>query len=307
MSNLTLAMKNKPETINFEEGTVEHPLFEQALMAINSIHRTHSSNAKGMILTGEPGLGKTRLIQHYRDLVGRINDDIRDYRTVLIVETPAIRRVRDFYEAMLDALGESDPSAGTNGAKKDRIKRLFDTQGVELVVFDEAHNLLPGRGEGLTSTIANTIKMLMNLLKRPMIMAGEPDTVILKNDHPAIKSRFSGVFTMAAMNCSTPEDIKYFQNYLKEIELLMVVPTIPLNGEIMVLRMYLATGGIPREIRKLIVSTMEFSDLSQRLTLENYALGFDIEGSNPLGLKFNPFRAQMRKVRNYLANKAKKL
>lgn len=197
MNNLLMPTEQKPETIRFTESVVLHPRFEEGFRAINMIHRSHSNRASGqmgmgMIMTGKPGVGKTRLLKFYRDSAQQ-HSDTRSLATVIIVETPAKRHVTNFYRAILEALGEKNLDRGPRLSTSDMesmILRLLDSLGVQLIIFDEAHNLLPRNGEGLTSTIANSIKQLMNKSKLPMIMVGEDETTELRKNQAAIRSRF---------------------------------------------------------------------------------------------------------------------
>lgn len=315
MIDLMMPMSNKPETVRFTQAVVEHPRFVSAVRAINMVHCSHASEPTGMILIGEPGMGKSKLTRYYSDYVSQVRaySITRDYKPVIIVETPAKRTVTNFYRAVLEALGEKNLDQGprlTTSDMESMIIRLIEKLGVELIFFDEAHNLLPRSGEGLTSTIANTIKQLMNKTKVPMIMVGEPDTVDLRIKQKAISSRFSANCKLLPMephaliyNKQQKKNVDnpyYMGVYLKALEEHIEAETVSLSSKDMVLRMYLATAGIPREVRKLIVNLLDYSDLEKLLTEQQYALAFDLTNSNPMGLQFNPFKAPPKKLRQAL-------
>lgn len=298
MTNLQLPTKNRPEAIAFTTRLVEHDRFVHGLLKINQVHRTHSSEPSGLMLLGEPGVGKTKMIEDYKRRVERLGTVERDCNTVLIAQMASSNSVDRFYARILRALNDPKPSSGRIPDKEMRVYTLLEEQNVELIVIDEVHNILPSDTDGSkSSVIANHLKDLLIVPEIPVILVGEPRAITLQEKHPAILSRFQNTHKVTAMSCSCPKEFEYFQVYMKGIGEAIGLRSIEVDSEDFVLRMWAASGGNPREIRKIVVSTIDYADLTQPLNLKSFSIGYEMAGGNPFDLNFNPFNTKISTIK----------
>ncbi|WP_415912185.1 TniB family NTP-binding protein [Neptuniibacter sp. QD37_11] len=289
MSNLILTTDSRPEASEFCNAILPHSRFEEGLMAINQVHKTLNRTCKGLLIVGPSGTGKTKLIETYADKQNGPSLGPRDAKKVVIIDVFASSSVDLLYQSILDALGDPEPAKGRTGAKFHRIQVLMKKLGVELLIFDEIHNLLPVNAGASTVKIANTIKTLMNVLKVPMILAGENDSIYLRSDHAAIAGRFPSTFKLGTLSCK-PKEIERFREYMVGLHSLITVPCINLHTDEMLYRFYLATAGKSREIGELITKAIEFTPPGKAIELVHFRKSFKMVDCTPLGeLDYNPF------------------
>ena len=135
MSNSMIsAVQQKPETIAFNQAIVNHPKHKVGIEIIRQIHKTHSSRAKGIMILGHSGTGKTTLLRTYKKQFQVGSDLIRDIKPVILVEMPASSSVDVFYSAILEQLGDPCFDAGRITSKRKRDQR--PCKGARCSAFD---------------------------------------------------------------------------------------------------------------------------------------------------------------------------
>lgn len=297
MTPLKLDTQSRVEAIEFSLSVFEHERFQLGLLAIAHIHKTFHRTPKGMFVVGLPGTGKTRLAKYYQERFNTRDRSMRDYCPVLVVDVFASNSIDQFYQSVLTALGDPEPAKGRVGAKFHRIQQLVKKLEVELIIFDEIHNLLPENVGASSRKIANTIKTLMNQLKVPMVLVGEPEAEMLRQDHQAIAGRFPSTFKLTPLSCRGEAEIEHFKVYMRGLAEMMRVDTIPLDTLDMVHRIYLATGGKAREISELLTKAIELCD-SNKVGMNDLVLSYSLVSHSPLGFKGNPFSLSTAKLKS---------
>ena len=286
------------EAINFSGSLIEHREFRKCLYKLQTVHRTYSTSPRGLMILGEPGVGKSELSQVYKKRHSKPSTDERNINTVLIVEMPPSCSIDWFYTKILTALGDPSANSGRIPAKELKVIQLFIAQEVEMLIIDEIHNLLPDNlTGGQARKMANIIKTLMNVTKVPIILLGEERAKGLIQIERAFESRFKKVVYLKNMGYSGVEERQYFKGFLASVSLKLEVPCVTLDNDDFAIRMYAASAGNVREIMHMVTEAISSRMKGEAsITLETFAFVFEEISSNPLRLKYNPFVVKVQNL-----------
>lgn len=161
----------------FSTTHVEHTVLQECLSQIQAIHtaaRHHRGKARGMLIYGLTGTGKSTAAKEYEQRYPRIQASDRVLIPVLRVELPGHPTAKAIGEAILIALGDPLPHAGSAEFRMNRVRKLFKECQVELLILDEVQHItdnLNGRDRNIA---ADTIKNLMNDTGVPCVFIGTP-------------------------------------------------------------------------------------------------------------------------------------
>lgn len=297
---------HKPYTVEFISKTIYHRRYNRGLMKINIAHRSHSGEAGGLFVIADPGNGKTRLAQGYANQVNPPPSDTRNLMHVLIFDAPESASVEAFYESALAKMGDPKPYQGRLGAKKVRFRLYVRELQVQLIIVDEAHNLMSHSSKmSATEGVANAIKSIMNTYKISVVLMGERKTLELRK-HDAISSRFLTTHFVEPLSLGSQEDLKYFQEYLNELQKYFPFRSVNFGSEEFALRMHYATNGNLREIRKIMAYVLDSAVESKPIALEDFSDAWKIQAENNHVLAFDPFRASFATIKSEFDNDAQK-
>ena len=286
------------EAVNFSRCLIYHQEFRDCYFKIRGAHRSYFTNPRGLMILGEPGVGKSKLARVYRDNCSKPSTDERTKNTVLIVEVVPSYSLDWFYTKILDALGDPKPDSGKISSKELRVIQLFKAQEVQLLIFDEIHNLLPGDLTGAqTRRMANTLKTLMNSIQVPIVLLGEERAKGLLLIEKAFESRFKKVVYLRNMGYSNDIERQSYIKFLASISSKIEVPCIALDNDDFAIRMYAASAGNVREMIQIVTEAIDSMLESERsITLKTFAFAFEQMSSNPLKLSSNPFSVKVQSL-----------
>ena len=144
-----------------------------------------------MLLIGEPNNGKTTLVEKFyeRNGKGYINDKGDPVKPVILAESPPLADERSLHLSLLDHFhAPHRPTALVSILRREAI-RWFEKCNVKMLIIDEFHSLLNGRGRSLFE-VMSVIRTFCNTLRIPIVGVGTRDAVqVLHNDEQHV-SRF---------------------------------------------------------------------------------------------------------------------
>jgi hypothetical protein len=200
------------------QTVIEHQIFQAAIREIARIHKRGltTNSWEGMLLIAQTGTGKSTLLKYYADQFPRSEGSSGTEIPVLYVSTPEFPTVRDLAEAVLDALGDPAADRGTTRAKTRRIVHFIKQCGVQVLLIDEFQHFADGSSKE-AKRVSDWLKLLMDAIKRPVVLAGLPRSIAVVNRNPQLRRRLGAPYYMRPFAYQRPEQRTVFRTVLKKI------------------------------------------------------------------------------------------
>jgi hypothetical protein len=113
----------------------------------------------------------------------------REQIPVLVVQMPSDPSVGRFYIAVLAALGAPLRPRQRLAELEQLALRLLRTVGMRVLVIDELHNVLAGRGEARREFL-NLIRFMGNELRIPLVGVGTREAYLAIRSDDQLENRF---------------------------------------------------------------------------------------------------------------------
>lgn len=199
---------------------IDYPQAARLYRAIEAFHRAGHTGREGMclMLVGPRRSGKTTILQRYIARHPRQTDGDTDRRPVTYVEVPAKCRLKSVAEAVLQALGDLQPSKGTLPERTARILHLMEMQQVGMLIFDEFQHLIEPNSEKVDYDVADWIKSLVNASKLPILLSGKPSATRVLKANDQLCDRNQGVLRVAPFDWDNKVSRLEFRRILAEFE-----------------------------------------------------------------------------------------
>lgn len=301
MSKLPFGSKLKSETRYFLSELVQHDQFRSVLDAIGNTHATGMGNARGMLLLGDTGTGKTTVaqayIKKYKAQYEHLETEEISRNPILHVSIPSDATTIGILTKLLNELEHEDCLTGTQARLTHRFIKAAQTSGVEMIILDEFQHLLRNQAQKRTRQAANAIKTLHDDLNMPIVMIGMPESIDVVAAHPELYRRFTyEQIELKPFSLETPEEMESFANYMKSCAAFLRkvdVKTSSLWSEAMLYRFHLATAGKPALISRVFEKVLQKSNLSETLGKAHFAKAYSGMRLVPELEAFNPFTASI--------------
>ncbi|MFK4650499.1 hypothetical protein ABIF97_000433 [Bradyrhizobium japonicum] len=202
---------------------------------------------------------------------------------VLYVPTPARASVNDIAAAVLWALGDPDPTQGTEKQRLRRIHHYIEKLNVRMIIFDELHHLVSRKNDEVNHDSAEWIKQLINDVSCGFVVAGTERLarIFLVNDQ--LTGRIGDYeFRVDPYNVYDPEDFKEYRGYLASFdhEIVATGAFSKIGGLAVVefaSRILLASQGWPGFTAKLIhaAARIGLEEGASKMEIKHFARAFD--------------------------------
>ncbi len=143
-----------------------------------------------LLLIGPTNNGKSMIVEKFRRSHPPVSHLDREEIPVLAVQMPSDAQVSRFYTGLLTALG-APLRTGQRVAELEQLAlRLMRAAGVRMLVIDELHNVLAGRGD-VRREFLNLLRFLGNELKIPLVGVGTRDAYLAIRSDDQLENRFA--------------------------------------------------------------------------------------------------------------------
>jgi len=142
-----------------------------------------------LLLIGPTNNGKSMIVEKFRRSHPVVSHPDREEFPVLAVQMPSDPKVSRFYLALLSTLGAPPPARPNLGLLEQLALRLLRETSVRMLVIDELHNVLAGRGD-VRREFLNLLRFLGNELKIPLIGVGTREAYLAIRSDDQLENRF---------------------------------------------------------------------------------------------------------------------
>ncbi|QMV44011.1 TniB family NTP-binding protein [Cohnella cholangitidis] len=279
----------------FDSIIVHHKRHNELFQAIWDCHllQRNSVNKKGLSIFGDPGVGKSTVFKKYEEMFPRtigqkmFRGQMCKFKKipVLRVELESNSKPINVASKMLEKLGDPLYYKGTEKELTSRLKEYLSGCEVEIIIIDELQHLIDTDTLRVISKAADWLKQLINEINLPIVFGGveSASNIFLHNEQ--LGSRFPERHIYQPFDYETPESIKKFRAYVKNIE-----KELPLSGKSRLYdpylceKIYYATKGYPRFLNHLLYHAL-------RISLRS---GKDIIDENDLNVGFSKLQFDNR-------------
>ncbi len=202
--------------------------------------------ARNMAIIGTAGAGKTRValkvIHHVRKSLG----SKRHKYAVIYVRLRARSTVASFAEQVLSLLEDPHFARMSAPQAEGRIIDALKGRRVYVIVIDESHHLLQGKGEKGTRALTAAFKNISDMGKVILVFVGTPDFVAMRDTNSEFRRRFLRTVDVYPMDWTVPAHQAIFRKILHEADKqlgFMRLANLDANDEF-AFRLYQAFSGI---------------------------------------------------------------
>ena len=144
-----------------------------------------------LLLTGPTNNGKSMIIEKFRRSHPPVSHPDREEISVLAVQMPSDPSAGRFYTALLAATGAPTSARQYRLADLEQLTlRVLRAAGVRVLVIDELHNVLSGRGDRRREFL-NLIRFLGNELRIPLVGVGTREAYLAIRSDDQLENRFA--------------------------------------------------------------------------------------------------------------------
>jgi hypothetical protein len=138
---------------------------------------------------------------------------------------------------------------------------MVDVCEVEIIILDEFQNFIDRDSEKILRNVANRLKDILIKTKKPMVLAGMPNSVQILVDNPQLNRRFSRRMSLEPLewdeaNCNDCELV----NFLQLLDEALPLPALShLSRRETAFRLASATDGVVANVMKLVRRAAAFA------------------------------------------------
>jgi hypothetical protein len=289
------------DRMKWKQAFVPHPRAMKLTRTI--VHKVDlcrwSKAGDGMLIVGETGSGKTRLVNHLLEHYRAERADLpeRSIRPAIAVSIPDPCRPRELGIEILRALG--DPIAGRTRVSEitHRAHQLMVDCQTRLVMIDNFHDVPELRRARGIEHICSWVRNLIDHVPALFVLLGSKQAEVVVEGNPQLRRRCAYRSPLQYFDFHTLAGGKEFAQLIRNMEsrLPLVESSALLDAQTLT-KIYAATGGIFSYLIKILDASVvsAVKDARERIQDQDLEAAFiEIHGDgyrscNPFTAEFSP-------------------
>lgn len=234
---------------------VNHPAYNEILEALEEVHlfSIDSVESDSLFLYGTPGVGKSTVLEKYRDQYPRKLINRSTIVPVLYNKVPVGATPKSLASSLLSSLGDPAYDKGTETNQTERLIKLINKCKVEMIIIDEFQHLIDRETRHVLNKASDWLKKFFDDVGVPIVLCGMPESMKIFEHNEQLDRRFLNKVRLEKFKYSTSEEQIFFRTFLNEIdEQLPFFNKSNLANKNLANKFYYATNGIPSYINMLI-------------------------------------------------------
>jgi SpoVK/Ycf46/Vps4 family AAA+-type ATPase len=308
--------------IEFENRICKHDEYLTVYNAIKKLTQYQGRKAKGMLVTGAIGSGKTLLAHDFgsNELPADTSNPAVKSKPMIYVNVALYRSPNQVISAILEELGDINPFNGNLEKKVARVMCLLKKLGVKLIVIDEFHDLLPRSSIHPSSAVYRFLKGFLDTCEVPFLLIGINGTERILDVDKQLSSRFLPTQYLSEFTCKTKEEMVRFglviesllEHFPRKTKGMQFVESTTLQdgtedfdlikNPSLLFRLTLATGGLMRCIMNLLTECIEITQPTDVVDSSVLKQAFEnVIHTHLPGNPFDTYEYSLSKVKSQLA------
>jgi len=253
-----------------------------------------ANHARARALVGPARCGKTTFVREYLKSCLRSEEGRRPLKYLYVEMRDDTKPASIAFET-LRMMDDPNPGYGTPAQRSARVLNLIERRGYDLIIYDEAHNLVDSETKRVEERGVKWFNSLLNDCRRPLLLIGYErlEPVIKRN--ASLGGRMKPFPHFRPHRHDDPDDLLEMQWILGHLEpQLGFSEKSNLPAELTAIRVCIAARGRIGQVEALLDYARDLARRDRHSCLTNATLAKATEDYYPLWgeLPFNPFRAE---------------
>lgn len=142
-----------------------------------------------LLIVGPTNNGKSMIIEKFRRTHPAVTEVDSEKIPVISVQMPSEPSIKRFYSALLAAIGAPIHPRSQIAELEQKALSLLRTVKVQILVIDELHNIIAGKGSSQREFL-NLLRFLGNELRIPLVGIGTKEAYLAIRSDDQLENRF---------------------------------------------------------------------------------------------------------------------